>query len=81
MPYCDIRSNNSFIIQFFNVESYLFWFTTEYFYNPIATVKLTTDIKLIHRWYLSITPSYSLFFESQKTGQFLSLDCGIKMLY
>lgn len=56
-------------------------YKTEFFYNPLLSLRLEIDILLIDRWYLAIIPAYTVFFESQRTGHLLDIALGIKVLF
>lgn len=57
-------------------------FVNHYYYNPALTASLEFDILVYDRWYFLLTPQYTVFFDGQsRTGQFLSLNLGIRMLF
>jgi hypothetical protein len=56
-------------------------YKTGFFYNPLLSIRAELDIFLGDRWYLTITPSYMVFFESQRTGHIIDLSLGGKILF
>ncbi len=56
-------------------------YKVDFFYNPVISARIEFDILLFDRWYLVVAPGYSLFFESKKTGQYIGIELGFRMLF
>jgi hypothetical protein len=59
----------------------LYWRDKSLYYNPAIIIRTEFDLFLFDRWYLVFTPQYNAFFLDDKTGQFVSLGLGLKMLF
>jgi len=59
----------------------LYWEKNKLYHNPSFLIRTELDVLLYDRWYLVITPQYTIFFEKDKAGQFASIGIGLKMLF
>ena len=56
-------------------------YRTSYYYNPLISVRGEFHIKLSYRWYLAVVQDYSVFFEHDHRGYFVSTGIGAKALF
>jgi len=56
-------------------------YNTNYYYNPLITVRGEFHIKLSYRWYLAVVQDYSVFFEPDHRGYLVSTGIGAKTLF
>ncbi len=56
-------------------------YEVSYSHNPLLTLRNEFILKLYHRYFVTITPAYTLFFERKRIGQIAGLDLGVKMLF
>lgn len=59
----------------------LYWDRNRIYHNPSILLRTELDVYLHDRWYIVFTPQYSVFFEKDRAGQFLSIGIGLKMLF
>lgn len=55
-------------------------YSREYLFDPSITAGCEIDFALSRKYHIAITPSYTIFFEEETTGQYLGISMGIKML-
>ncbi len=58
-----------------------YYYRTGCFYNPVFTMRADASILLGKRWFLVLSPVYTLIFERERLGQLLSAECGLKILF
>lgn len=56
-------------------------YRTRYFRNPLISVRGEFHIKLSYRWHLAFLQDYSVFFENNRRGYFISTGIGAKTLF
>lgn len=56
-------------------------YSKKYYFDPAASVKFDLEYLLFSNIYVSLTPSYMVFFEKKHTPQILGLNLGTKMLF
>lgn len=59
----------------------LYNYSKKFHYNPAVTARAEFDIFLADRWYVTVTPQYTLFFVPGDLGQFVSFNLGLRMLF
>lgn len=56
-------------------------YSRKFHYNPSLVARGEFDIFLVDRWYVTVTPQYTLFFVPGDVGQTVSIGLGLRMLF
>jgi TolB-like protein len=50
-----------------------------FYYNPLLALRLEMAVLLSERWYLTVTPSYRIFFEPERVAHIVAIDFGVRI--